>query len=152
MVRDRFYFQHMYPSDLTDAQWARLEPLLQQDRGSRHAGGRPRKHELRRVVDALLYVVKTGCQWRQLPANFPPWKAVHEQFRRWRDAGLWERAGQALREEGRRRAGRNAQPTVAIIDSQSAKTTGKGGRAVTTRARRSRAASATSRSTRRATC
>jgi transposase len=71
----------MYLSDLTDAQWARLgarlEPLLRQQRGSRHAGGRPRKHELRRVVDAPLYVVKTGCQ---LPANFPPWKAVHEQF------------------------------------------------------------------------
>ncbi len=114
---------------MTDAQWARLEPLLRQEGGLRHAGGRPRKHELRRVVDALLYVVKTGCQWRQLPANFPPWKAVHEQFRRWRDAGLWERVGQALREEGRRSAGRHAMPTVAIIDSQSAKTTGKGGRA-----------------------
>ena len=79
----------MYPSDLTDAQWARLEPLLRQQHGSRHAGGRPRKHELRRVVDALLYVLKTGWQWRQLPSNFPPWKAVHEQFRRWRDDGLW---------------------------------------------------------------
>ena len=134
----------MYPSDLSDAQWLRLEPLLQQERGSRHAGGRPRKHELRRVVDALLYVVKTGCQWRQLPSNFPPWKAVHEQFRRWRDAGLWERVGQALREEGRRAAGRNATPTVAILDAQSAKTAGKGGRAATMRARRSKAASATS--------
>ena len=142
----------MYPSDLTDAQWARLEPLLRPERGQRHAGGRPRKHELRRVVDALLYVVKTGCQWRQLPTNFPPWKAVHEQFRRWRDAGLWEHVGWALREQGRRAAGRNATPTVAIIDSQSAKTALKGGGAATTRARRSKAASATSRSTRRATC
>jgi transposase len=142
----------MYPSDLTDAQWARLEPLLLQGRVQRHGGGRPRKHELRRVIDALLYVVKTGCQWRQLPANFPPWKAVHEQFRRWRDAGLWERVGQALREEGRRTAGRQATPTVAIIDSQSAKTTGKGGRAATTRAKRLKAASATLRSTRRVTC
>jgi transposase len=142
----------MYPSDLTDAQWARLEPLRRRRDGQRHAGGRPRQHELRRVVDALLYVVKTGCQWRQLPSNFPPWKAVHEQFRRWRDAGLWERVGQTLREEGRRTAGRHATPTVAIIDSQSAKTTGKGGRAATTRERRSKAASATSRSTRKATC
>lgn len=142
----------MYPSDLTDAQWERLEPLLRQQRGSRHAGGRPRTYELRRVVDALLYVVKTGCQWRQLPANFPPWKAVHEQFRRWRDDGLWERVGQTLREQGRRTAGRKATPTVAIIDSQSAKTAGKGGRAATMRARRSRAASVTSPSTRRATC
>src|ERR1017187_7187213 len=142
----------MYPSDLSDAQWARLEPLLRQQRGSRHAGGRPRRHELRRVVDALLYVVKTGCQWRQLPSNFPPWKAVHEQFRRWRDAGLWERVAQALREDGRRAAGRNATPTVAILDSQSAKTTLKGGGAVTTRAKRSKAASATSRSIRKAIC
>ena len=142
----------MYPSDLTDAQWARLEPLLHPARGQRHAGRRPRKHELRRVVDALLYVVKTGCQWRQLPANFPPWKAVHEQFRRWRDAGLWEQASKALREQGRRATGRNATPTVAIIDSQSTKTAGKGGRAATTRARRSKAASATSPSIRKATC
>jgi len=142
----------MYPSDLSDAQWARLESLLRQRHGSRHAGGRPRKHELRRVVDALLYVLKTGCQWRQLPSNFPPWKAVHEQFRRWRDDGLWERVGQALREQGRRAAGRNATPTVAIIDSQSAKTTGKGGRGATTRARKSKAASGTSLSIRKATC
>jgi transposase len=141
----------MYASDLTDGQWERLEPLLRQDGNHRHAGGRPRKHDLRRVVDALLYVVKTGCQWRQLPTDFPPWKTVHEQFRRWRDAGVWERVGKTLREQGRRSVGRKATPTVAIIDSQSAKTTGKGGRAATTRARRSRAASATSRSTRKAT-
>jgi transposase len=142
----------MYVSDLTDMQWERLAPLLRQDSSHRHAGGRPRKYDLRRVVDALLYVVKTGCQWRQLPANFPPWKTVHEQFRCWRDTGVWERVGKTLREQGRRAAGRSATPTVAIIDSQSAKTTGKGGRGATTRARRSRAASATSRSTRRAIC
>jgi transposase len=142
----------MYPSDLTEAQWQRLEPLLQRKRGRRHAGGRPRKYPLRRVVDALLYVVKTGCQWRQLPSNFPPWLSVHQQFRAWRDDGTWERVGQALREQGRRAAGRNAAPTVAIIDSQSAKTTGKGGRAATMRAKRSRAASVTSPLTRKATC
>jgi transposase len=123
----------MYPSELTDVQWVRLEPLLQSDRGSRHAGGRPRKYELRRVVDALLYVVKTGCQWRQLPANFPPWLSVHQQFRAWRDDGTWEHVARALCEPGRRAAGRNATPTVAIIDSQSTKTIGKGGRAATTR-------------------
>src|SRR5260370_40600036 len=108
----------MYPSDLTDPQWLRLEPLLERPRAGRHAGGRPRKHELRRVVDALLYVVKTGCQWRQLPENFPPWKTVHEQFRWWRDSGVWERVVKALREEGRAGRGRNATPTVAIMDSQ----------------------------------
>jgi transposase len=138
------YFGVMYPSDLTDAQWSKLEPLLHEPRGSRHAGGRPREHELRRIVDALLYVVKTGCQWRQLPANFPPWKSVHEQFRVWRDSGIWQRVTTALREQGRKAGGRNAAPTVAIIDSQSAKTALKGGGAVTTRARKSRAASGTS--------
>src|ERR1035438_5125823 len=134
----------MYPSDLTDKQWSRLAPLLNEPRGERLAGGRPRKHEHRRVVDALLYVVNTGCQWRQLPSNFPPWKTVHEHFRSWRDSGVWERVGQTLREQGRKAGGRNATPTVAIIDSQSAKTALKGGGAVTTRARKSRGASGTS--------
>jgi transposase len=135
----------MYPSDLKDVQWAQLEPLLKPPRGQRHAGGRPRKYELRRVVDALLYVVKTGCQWRQMPANFPPWQSVHQQFRAWRDDGTWERIGKTLREQGRKAQGRNATPSVAIIDSQSAKTALKGGGGVTTQAKKSRAASVTSR-------
>ena len=130
----------MYPSDLTNKQWSRLELLLNEPRGERHAGGRPPKYERRRVVDALLYVVKTGCQWRQLPGDFPPWKTVHEHFRVWRDRGVWERVGQALREQGRTAGGRNATPTVAIIDSQSAKTALKGGGAVMTRAKKSRGA------------
>lgn len=134
----------MYPSDLTDVQWSKLGPLLKPPRGQRHAGGRPRKYELRRVVDALLYVVKTGCQWRQLPSNFPPWLSVHQQFRAWRDDGTWERVTKSLRQQGRKAQGRNAAPTVAIVDSQSAKTALKGGGAATTRARRSRAASVTS--------
>jgi len=142
----------MYPSDLTDAQWVLLEPLLRGAAGQRHAGGRQRKYRLRRVVNALLYVVKTGCQWRQLPANFPPWKAVHEQFRRWRDDGVWEQVSQRLRRTGRLAQGRKAGPSLAVLDSQSAKTALKGGHGVTTRARRSRGASATSRSTRKATC
>jgi transposase len=135
----------MYPSDLTAAQWLQLEPLLKGVRGDRPGGGRPRKYELRRIVDAMLYVVKTGCQWRQMPVNFPPWQSVYQQFRTWRDSGVWERIGKTLREQGRKAKGRNATPSVAIIDSQSAKTALKGGDAVTTRARRSRAASATSR-------
>ena len=135
----------MYPSDLKDGQWATLEPLLKGPRGERHAGGRPRKYELRRVVDAMLYVVKTGCQWRQLPGDLPPWRSVHQQFRAWRDSGTWERIGKTLREQGRMGKGRKAAPTVAIVDSQSAKTALKGGDADTTRARRSRAASVTSR-------
>jgi len=130
---------------LTDKQWSRLEPLLNEPRDERHAGGRPRKYEQRRVVDAMLYVVKTGCQWRQLPSNFPPWKTVHEHFRVWRDSGVWERIGQTLRERGRKEGGRSPVPSVAILDSQSAKTALKGGGAVTMRARRSKGASGTSR-------
>jgi len=135
----------MYPSDLTDKQWTRLEPLLNEPRAGRHAGGRPRTYEQRRVLDAMLYVVKTGCPWRQLPSNFPPWKTVYEHFRAWRDSGVWERVGKTLREQGRQAKGRNATSSVAIIDSQSARTALKGGGAVTTRARRSRAANDTSR-------
>jgi transposase len=100
----------------------------------------------------MLYVVRTGCQWRQMPINFPPWHSVYQQFRAWRDGGLWEDVTKALREQGRKTQGRNATPSVAIVDSQSAKTALKGGSAVTTRARRSRVASGTSRSTRKAIC
>jgi transposase len=140
----------MYPSDLTDAQWTRLEALLQEAVGNRHAGGRPRKYPLRRVTDAVLYVVKTGCQWRQMPIDFPPWQTVYQQFRTWRLRGTWERVTKSLREQGRKAGGRSSTPTVAIIDSQSAKTALKGGGGVTTRARRSKGASGTSRSTRKA--
>ena len=132
----------MYPSDLTDTQWTKLEVLLTRPRGPRHAGGRPRKYALRRIVNALLYVVKTGCQWRQLPEHFPPWQSVHQQFRAWRDDGTWERVLAALRAEGRKAAGRCATPTVAIVDSQTVKTALKGGTAAMTRASASKAASA----------
>jgi transposase len=141
----------MYPSDLTDAQWTKLEPLLREPFGNRHAGGRPRKYPLRRVTDAVLYVVKTGCQWRQMPVDFPPWQTVYQQFRAWRLRGAWERVTRSLREQGRKAGGRSPTPTVAIVDSQSAKTALKGGGGVTTRVRRSRGASGTSRSTRKAT-
>src|SRR5450631_3669466 len=138
----------MYPSDLTDSQWAKLEQLLHEAVGDRHAGGRPRKYPLRRVTEAVLYVVKTGCQWRQLPVDFPPWQTVYQQFRAWRMRGTWERVNKALREQGRQTRGRNIMPSVAIIDSQSAKTALKGGGAVTMRARKSKGASGTSRSIR----
>jgi transposase len=76
----------MYPTDLTDSQWARLEPLLREPREDRHGGGRPRKYPLRRVADALFYVVKAGCQWRQLPVDSPPWQTVYQQLRGLADA------------------------------------------------------------------
>lgn len=106
------------------ANWSRCRSDLA---GTSHAGGHPRKYELLRVADALLYVVKTVCQRRQLPTNFPLRLSVHQQFRTWRDEGMWERVAKSLREQGRKAAGRNASPTVAIIDSQSANTVLKGG-------------------------
>ena len=139
----------MYPSDLTDAQWAVLEPVLlaalAEERRDRHVGGRPRKYPVRRVLEAILYVARTGCQWRALPVNFPPWLSCHQQFRACRDSGLWERINAELVRQSRLRHGRDTTPTAAIIDSQSAKTALKGGSAVMTRASGSRAASATSR-------
>lgn len=116
-----------YPSDLSDAQWMRLEPLLPPVR----SGGRPRAHPLREVVDALRYVLRGGIAWRALPHDYPPWQTVYHYFRTWRMDGTWERLNDELRELVRERVGRNAQPSAAILDSQSVKTTEKGGRAAT---------------------
>ena len=117
-----------YPSDLTDAQWAHLEPLLPVVR----PGGRPRAHPLREVMDALRYVLRGGIAWRALPHDYPPWQTVYHFFRAWRLDGTWERLNDELRELVRERAGRNAQPSAAILDSQSVRTTEKGGLAATT--------------------
>ena len=112
-----------YPSDLTDAQWARLEPLLPPIR----PGGRPRAHPLREVIDALRYVLRGGIAWRALPHDYPPWQTVYHYFRAWRLDGTWERLNDELRELVRVRAGRHAQASAGILDSQSVKTTEKGG-------------------------
>lgn len=112
-----------YPSDLSDAQWTRLEPLLPTGR----PGGRPRAHPTRDLIDALRYVLRGGIAWRSLPHEYPPWQTVYHSFRAWRLDGTWERLNDELRGLVRVRAGRNAQPTAAILDSQSAKTTEKGG-------------------------
>ena len=110
-----------YPSDLTDAQWAHLEPLLPVVR----PGGRPRAHPLREVMDAMRYVLRGGIAWRALPHDYPPWQTVYHYFRAWRVDGTWERLNDELRELVRERAGRNRQPTAAILDSQSVRTTEK---------------------------
>ena len=106
-----------YPSDLTDAQWQVIVPHLP----ARAPGGRgrPRVWPLRCVVEAILYVDRTGCAWRYLPADFPPWRTVYGYFAAWRDDGTLARLHDALRAQVRAAAGRNAEPTAAIIDSQS---------------------------------
>jgi putative transposase len=112
-----------YPSDLTDAQFARLGPLLPKAK----PGGRPRKVNLHDVVDAILYVNRTGCQWRQLPVDFGPWSTAYDYFRQWRAAGVWQRLNDALREQVRKKAGRKRTPKAAALDSRSAKAGGSGG-------------------------
>ena len=111
-----------YPTDLTDEQWNLIQPFLPDGK----PGGRPRQTDLREVVNALLYLVRTGCQWRAIPHEFPPWKTVYNYYRAWIDAGVWHELSVALRMEVREQAGRD-EPTTAAIDSQSVKTTEQGG-------------------------
>src|SRR5918993_4943144 len=112
-----------YPTDLSDAEWNHIEPHLPIPKEH----GRPRIHSLREILDAIFYVLRSGCQWRLLPHDFPPWKTVHHYFRSWRLDGTWERMHSALRKRVRVRLNRNPQPSAAIADSQSIKTTGVGG-------------------------
>jgi putative transposase len=112
-----------YPSDLTDAQFAVLEPLLPQAK----PGGRPRSVNLHDVVDAILYVNRTGCQWRALPHDYPPWSTAYDYFRKWRRDETWQDLNDALRPRVRKKAGRKPSPRTAYLDSQSVKAGGSGG-------------------------
>jgi putative transposase len=112
-----------YASDLTDAEWALLEPLIRRS----HPAGRRQISPLRRIIDAIFYLLRTGAQWRMLPHEYPPRYAVFYHYAQWREDGTWEHVTQALRERYRRTIGRAPQPTAAILDTQSVKTTEMGG-------------------------
>ena len=106
-----------YPSDLTDEQWALVEPLLP----APNMTGRWEKHPRREIVNAIFYVIRTGCAWRQLPIDFPPWQTVFWYFRRWRVEGVVDRVHDALRDQLRDADGRDPMPSAAIMDAQSVK-------------------------------
>lgn len=112
-----------YPSDLSDKEWGLVVDLMHPD----PSGGRPSKHPRREILNAIFYVAKTGCQWRYLPKNLPPWKAVYMQFVRWRDNGKIEQIYDVLHKKLRATVGKNETPSVGIMDSQSIKTTEKRG-------------------------
>jgi putative transposase len=112
-----------YQSDLSDEEWSFLEPHLPAPK----ATGRPKTHPTREILNAVFYIVRGGCARRLLPNDFPPWKTVYHYFRSWRLNGTWERMHTALRKRVRVRLKRNPQPSAAIVDSQSVKTTGVGG-------------------------
>ena len=130
-----------YPSDLSDVEWEILQQALPQPKKP----GRPPKYARREIWNAIFYQDRTGCQWRGLPHDFPPWDDVWEHFRRWRDTGLIAAVHDALRLQVREQAGREPTSSAAISDSQSVKTPQKGGPTATTPARRSKAASGISR-------
>jgi putative transposase len=108
----------VYPSDLTDAEWALLSVLLPPAK----PGGRPRSVDIRRILNGLFYLVRAGCAWRYLPHEYGAWSTVYHYFRQFRRDGTWERVHAQLRESARERAGREPTPSAAIIDSQSIRT------------------------------
>lgn len=112
-----------YRTTVTDAEWQVLQPYVPQPK----PGGRPATHSRRVIVNAIFYILRSGCAWHLLPNDFPPWKTVYHYFRLWRLDGTWHRLHTALREQLRVRRGRHAQPSAGVIDSQSVKTTSVGG-------------------------
>jgi putative transposase len=132
-----------YPTDLTDKEWALIAPYVP----AAKPGGRPEKYPKREILDAIFYIVRGGCAWRLLPHDFPPWQIVYQYFWRWRNDGTWQLMHDLLRGDVRVAAGKRRQPSAGIIDSQSVKTTEKGGSTATTSPKTSTAANGTSSST-----
>jgi putative transposase len=112
-----------YPTDLKDREWKKIEHLVPQPK----SGGRPAKYERREILNALFYMTKSGCTWRMLPHDLPPWEVVYMYFAQWRDAGVFEGINEVLRRQVRIEAGKDEEPSAAILDSQSVKTAEKGG-------------------------
>jgi putative transposase len=129
-----------YATDLTDEEWHILEPLLPPEK----TGGRPRKYPLREVLNGIQYILRGGCAWRLMPHDLPHWQTAYQTFRAWRHDGTWLKIHDQLRGAVRTRMGRHPQPSAAIIDAQTVKTTEKGGRTATMGGRSSTAANAIS--------
>ncbi len=132
-----------YSTDMTDGQWQVLEPLIPPAK----PGGRPRTVDMREVINGIFYVARSGCAWRLVPHDLPPWGTIWYYFRQWRLDGTWQKIHDALRSQTRVAAGREESPSAGILDSQSVKTTEKGGRGATTPGKRSPAANGTLSST-----